>query len=288
MCKIVLERTHDHMLLTICDTAVFDLYLKAPESSLNHEELHRNAMKVVCNADVTRHFQIGKDVSLPQTIVPESISGHGGNEGSKKLAKVMSTGTLELQEEKVHSREQRPFLCFYAGQMHGPVRPVLLKHWKDTDPLMKIYEVLPASIATNLSYAQHMRLSKFCICPKGFEVNSPRIVESILNGCIPVIIADNFVLPFADVLDWNKFSITVAEKRIPDLKDILMGVPDKTYHAMQRRLKYVRRHFVWSQSPPLLVKKYDVFHMILHSIWTQWQINIVPTLKTARPVSQTS
>jgi hypothetical protein len=276
------------MLLTICDTAVFDLYLKAPESSLNHEELHRNAMKVVCNADVTRHFQIGKDVSLPQTIGPESISGHGGNEGSKKLAKVMSTGTLELQEEKVHSREQRPFLCFYAGQMHGPVRPVLLKHWKDTDPLMKIYEVLPASIATNISYAQHMRLSKFCICPKGFEVNSPRIVESILNGCIPVIIADNFVLPFADVLDWNKFSITVAEKSIPDLKDILMGVPDKTYHAMQRRLKYVRRHFVWSQSPPLLVKKYDVFHMILHSIWTQWQINIVPSLNTARPVSQTS
>lgn len=211
-----------------------------------NEDLHKNAMKVVCNADVTAKFDTLKDVSIPQTL-------KGGNQSD------LVTGSLPPDE--------RDFLAFYAGQMHGVVRPVLTRYWKDKDPSMKVYEVLPPEIATNISYAEHMKRSRYCLCPKGFEVNSPRIVEAILSGCVPVIISDNFVLPFSDVLDWTKFSITVAEKNIPHLKSILTNIPDGTYRSMQSRLRLIRRHFLWLEDPE--DTQYDSFHMILHSIWRQ-------------------
>lgn len=203
-------------------------------------------MKVVCNADLSDGlFTLGKDASLPEVYIHNPKS---------KLP-------LQLGGARY---DKRPYLAFFAGQMHGRVRPILLHHWKDKDPAMKIYEVLPKAIARNVSYMQHMQLSKYCICAMGYEVNSPRIVEAIYYDCVPVIVADNFVLPFSDVLDWAAFSVTIPESEIPNLKRVLSGISDGNYMSMQRRLRKVRQHFVWHEAP----EKYDVFHMILHSVWT--------------------
>jgi hypothetical protein len=60
----------------------------------------------------------------------------------------------------------------------------------------------------------------------GYEVNSPRIVEAIYYECVPVIIADNFVLPFDDALNWSTFSVAVPERDIPKLKEILLAIPE--------------------------------------------------------------
>lgn len=222
--------------------------MQGPATARDHSTLRSNAMKVVCNADTTEEFVLGKDASLPEVYI------------HKLRSKAKST------PEKFGGPrpEQRPYLAFFAGQMHGRVRPILLSLWKDKDPDMKIYEVLPKQIARTVSYNQHMKLSKYCICAMGYEVNSPRIVEAIYNDCVPVIIADNFVLPFSEVLDWEAFSVTVPEKDMPRLKRVLMEIPEMRYREMQGRLKRVRQHFVWHEVP----EKYDAFHMILHSVWS--------------------
>ncbi|KAF9613043.1 hypothetical protein IFM89_005477 [Coptis chinensis] len=114
-----------------------------------------------------------------------------------------------------------------------------------------------------MNYILHMKTSKYCICAKGFEVNSPRVVEAIFYECVPVIISDNFVPPFFDVLNWDAFAVIVAEKDIPKLKEILLSIPYEKYIAMQLAVKKVQRHFLWHPKPV----KYDLFHMTLHSIW---------------------
>lgn len=78
-----------------------------------------------------------------------------------------------------------------------------------------------------------------------------------------MIIADNFGPPLNDVFDWSAFSVTVAEKDIPKLKEILLAIPMKEYLTMQTNVKMLQRHFIWNATPV----KYDLFHMILHSIW---------------------
>lgn len=92
---------------------------------------------------------------------------------------------------------------------------------------------------------------------------SPRIVEAIYAECVPVILSDHYVLPFSDVLRWEAFSVKVDVAEIPRLKEVLVAVTEEKYIKLKENLKLVRRHFVLNQP----AKRFDVFHMVLHSIW---------------------
>nr|DAD35617.1 TPA_asm: hypothetical protein HUJ06_006257 [Nelumbo nucifera] len=212
----------------------------APYETRHHME---RCIKALCNADVTTGFKIGRDVSLPETYV-RSAKNPQRDIGGKPVS-------------------ERKILAFYAGNIHGYLRPILLKYWENRDPDMKILGPMPSGVASKMNYIQHMKSSKYCICPRGYEVNSPRVVEAIFYECVPVIISDNFVPPFFEVLDWEAFSVILPEKDIPNLKDILLSISHKKYLAMQLNVKKVQRHFLWHTKP----LKYDLFYMTLHSIW---------------------
>ncbi|MED6173435.1 hypothetical protein PIB30_059357 [Stylosanthes scabra] len=201
-----------------------------------------NCIRALCNADVKEGFFFGKDVSLPETNV-----------------RTDKNPTRDLGGK---SASKRKTLAFFAGKMHGYVRPILLQHWENKDPDMKIFGKLP-NYKGDRNYIEYMKSSKYCICAKGYEVNSPRVVEAIFYECVPVIISDNFVPPFLEALNWETFSVTVLEKDIPNLKSILLSIPEKRYLRLQMRVKKVQKHFLWHKNPV----KYDLFHMILHSVW---------------------
>lgn len=211
----------------------------APYETRHHME---HCIKALCNSDVSEGFKIGRDVSLPETYV-RSARNPQRDLGGKPPS-------------------QRHILAFYAGNMHGYLRPILLKHW-DKDPDMKIFGPMPPGVASKMNYIQHMKSSKYCICPKGYEVNSPRVVEAFFYECVPVIISDNFVPPFFEVLNWDAFAIILAEEDIPNLKNILLSISQEKYLELQLAVRKVQRHFLWHAKPT----KYDLFHMTLHSIW---------------------
>ncbi|KAK7351489.1 hypothetical protein VNO77_10992 [Canavalia gladiata] len=211
----------------------------APTETKHHMA---KCLRALCNSDMKEGFVLGKDVSLPETYV-RNAQNPTRNLGGQPVSK-------------------RKTLAFFAGGMHGYVRPILLQHWENKDPDMKIFGILPKSKG-NRNYIQYMKSSKYCICAKGYEVNSPRVVEAIFYECVPVIISDNFVPPFFEVLNWETFAVFVLEKDIPNLKSILLSIPQKRYLQMHMAVKKVQQHFLWHRSPV----KYDIFHMILHSIW---------------------
>lgn len=157
----------------------------------------------------------------------------------------------------------RPTLAFFAGGMHGYVRPILLEYWHNKEPDMKIMGPMPRDIEAKARYREFMKSSKYCICAKGYEVHTPRVVESIYYECVPVIISDNYVPPLFEIFDWESFALFVSEDDIPNLRDILVSIPEERYIVMQRRLRMVRRYFLWHKVP----EKYDLFYMILHSVW---------------------
>lgn len=196
-----------------------------------------NCIKSFCNADLKEGFKLGKDAPLPETNI-------GSADPSRSLGGKRPS--------------QREFLAFFAGSMHGYVRPILLKYWQNKDPNMKIFGRMRKT-----DYIQHMKSSRYCICARGYEVNSPRVVEAISYECVPVIISDNFVPPFLETLNWESFAVFVQEKDIPNLKSILESIPLRRYVKLYHNVKKVQQHFLWHPEPV----KYDIFHMILHSIW---------------------
>ncbi|KAL2634266.1 hypothetical protein R1flu_005745 [Riccia fluitans] len=208
--------------------------------------LYSKSIRVLCNANTSEGFIPYKDASLPE------INLVGG-----EVPTVLGGFPVAA----------RKYLAFFAGADHGPVRPYVFKHWEGKNTNVVVHRRVP--VAAGLTYHEYMKSSKFCLCPGGYEVNSPRLVEAIYNDCIPVIIADKFVLPFSDVLDWSRFSLQILEADIPKLKEILEAVSEETLIELQNRVKQVRKHFLLNKPP----ERYDVFHMILHSVWLR-RLNI--------------
>lgn len=211
---------------------------QAPYISKVSPELYNNSIRVICNANTSEGFNPEKDVTLPEVHLP---SGH-----------------LSLPAARP-SPANCSLLAFFAGGSHGYIREVLLQHWKEKDNEVVVYEYLPKT----LDYGELMSKAKFCLCPSGYEVASPRIVEAIFTGCVPVIISAGYPLPFSDVLDWSKFSVVVPVERIPEVKDILKGISEREYENLRERVLKVQWHFVINRP----AKRFDLIHMVLHSIW---------------------
>lgn len=114
-----------------------------------------------------------------------------------------------------------------------------------------------------MPYEEGFRRSRYCLHIKGYEVNTARVVDAIHYGCVPVLISNYYDLPFANILDWSKFSIIVNQQDIPLLKDIITSVPEQTYLDLFNNLCLVRKHFRWSAVP----ERYDAFHMTAYQLW---------------------
>lgn len=196
-------------------------------------------MRVLCNANTSEGFDPRRDVSLPEfKVAPLTLD-------------VPDTG---------RPPDERNILAFFAGGAHGDIRKLLLHHWKDRDADVQVHEYLPPG---SEDYMQLIGRTRFCLCPSGYEVASPRIVEAISVGCVPVIISDGYTLPFEDVLDWTKFSVRIPVERIPEIKTILQGISQEKFLRLQGGVIAVKRHFVLNRP----ARPFDALHMLLHSVW---------------------
>ncbi|XP_054804925.1 probable glycosyltransferase At5g03795 [Prosopis cineraria] len=164
-----------------------------------------NAIQVVCSSS---YFLTGyvshKDACLPQ------IWPRKGN-----------PPTLASSNRKK--------LAFFAGGMNSRERKELVRRWGNDS------EIFAHAGRLRTPYADELLGSKFCLHAKGYEVNTARIGDSLYYGCVPVVVADYYDLPFADVLNWNSFSVVVNAIDIPRLKKVLKDInPEGTssYTAM--------------------------------------------------------
>ena len=151
----------------------------------------------------------------------------------------------------------RKKLAFFAGAVNSPVRIKLIKAWHNDS------EIFAHSGRLKTPYADQLLGSKFCLHVKGYEVNTARIGDSFYYGCVPVILANHYDLPFADVLNWKSFSVVVNTLDIPLLKKILKGISSNEYLTLQSNVLKVRKHFQW-HSPPL---DFDAFYMVMYELW---------------------
>ncbi|KAI5679708.1 hypothetical protein M9H77_00935 [Catharanthus roseus] len=197
-------------------------------------EAKLNAIQVVCSSSYfIQGYVSHKDASIPQ-IWPRK--GEPPNQPPSKRKK----------------------LAFYAGAMNSPVRQFLVKEWGN-DSEMSIHR---SRLKT--PYSEALLGSKFCIHAKGFEVNTARIGDALYYGCVPVILADYYDLPFADILNWKSFSLVVSTMDIPILKKMLQQIINSgDYLRLYHNVIQVQKHFQWYDKPI----DYDVFHMVMYELW---------------------
>ncbi len=104
-------------------------------------------------------------------------------------------------------------------------------------------------IASKDEYRARLAASTFCLVLRGDNENSRKFTETVLSGCIPVLIADMPGWPFDSRLDYREFSVEfdwrIASADPASVVDYLLGIPAQRIAAMRRRLDAVRHRFFY-------------------------------------------
>ncbi|KAL1326694.1 hypothetical protein AAHE18_13G247300 [Arachis hypogaea] len=136
-------------------------------------------------------------------------------------------------------------------------RAAVWENFKD-NPLFDISTEHPTT------YYEDMQRAVFCLCPLGWAPWSPRLVEAVIFGCIPVIIADDIVLPFADAIPWEEIGVFVDEEDVPKLDTILTSIPPEVILRKQRLL--ANPSMKQAMLFPQPAQPGDAFHQVLNGL----------------------
>ncbi|MCO5594804.1 hypothetical protein L7F22_048838 [Adiantum nelumboides] len=137
------------------------------------------------------------------------------------------------------------------------IRAAMWEQYKD-NALFDISSEHPAT------YYEDIQRSIFCLCPLGWAPWSPRIVEAVVFGCIPVIIADNIVLPFRDVIPWDEIAVFVPEKDVDKLEPILTSISMEEVTKKQKMLSHTQMKEALLFPRPTLPG--DGFHQVMNAL----------------------
>jgi glucuronyl/N-acetylglucosaminyl transferase EXT1 len=85
--------------------------------------------------------------------------------------------------------------------------------------------------------------SKFQLVPRGKGLHSHRLLESLAAGSIPVLLADGYVLPFDDIIDWSNAIVRVAEAEWRQIPKILRALLPRRIHELQCNCLFIYRNF---------------------------------------------
>lgn len=84
-------------------------------------------------------------------------------------------------------------------------------------------------------YKDVLTRSRFSLCPSGSGPSSIRFLESLASGAIPVLLADNMMLPEFKGINWEDCIIKVAEKDYNKLRKILSSISESEEHELRRK-----------------------------------------------------
>ncbi|XP_010610816.1 exostosin-2 isoform X2 [Fukomys damarensis] len=87
-------------------------------------------------------------------------------------------------------------------------------------------------------YPQVLQEATFCVVLRGARLGQAVLSDVLQAGCVPVVIADSYILPFSEVLDWKRASVVVPEEKIADVHGILQSIPSRQVEEMQRQARW--------------------------------------------------
>eukprot|EP01012_Entosiphon_sulcatum_P022908 TRINITY_DN27888_c0_g1_i1.p1 TRINITY_DN27888_c0_g1~~TRINITY_DN27888_c0_g1_i1.p1 ORF type:complete len:829 (+),score=166.57 TRINITY_DN27888_c0_g1_i1:113-2599(+) len=101
-----------------------------------------------------------------------------------------------------------------------------------------------SNATSNLSYTELMCASAFALVPRGRRLGTFRLLEVMSAGAVPVLFADDLVLPFDDMLPWAHVVITVPEANVDATLHVLRAYsPERIRTLRENAAQLFQRYF---------------------------------------------
>ncbi|CAL8098972.1 unnamed protein product [Calicophoron daubneyi] len=109
----------------------------------------------------------------------------------------------------------------------------VISHSPYADPLFSV-----------VSYTVTLSESIFCAITTPGIWSRFYLYDAMKFGCIPVIVPDQFVLPFSEVLDWSRLAVRIRQEQIEEIPKILTSYSSIQIRQIQRQLHFIfERYF---------------------------------------------
>jgi hypothetical protein len=175
---------------------------------------------------------------LPPDTLCFSAGGNARVPNIIPIPLVCSPIPIDLPDFKLWKRTH---LASFVGSNTHPIRIEMAEACKnDSDIVIKMKGWSPSVSDTDFNSFLSLAVeSTFCLCPRGYGLNSFRLYEAMQLGCIPVIITDEPYLPWNDELNWNEFSVLITKDKISNMVEILRSYNINDIQIMRDKIKEI-------------------------------------------------
>lgn len=88
-------------------------------------------------------------------------------------------------------------------------------------------------------YHQLLHNSTFCLVPRGRRLGSYRFLEALQASCIPVVLSNDWELPFSEVIDWKRALVLADERLVLTLPLILRRLSDHQILRLRQQVTFL-------------------------------------------------
>ena len=195
------------------------------------------------------------DMLPPDSPPPRDYRGmlivyrHGYDMVIPQFTRLVPNSSRSLNITQLVKKKNR--LLFFAGALEHTMTPqsarpllqILLKDLNETQKTNitskvggKRYETLAVIRGHQKpeEYIASIRSTVFSLCPEGFFPWSPRFYDAIQLGAIPLVLADNIVLPFERFVDWPSISAKINVSNIRNMIDPIERIDDLEKYTIKK------------------------------------------------------
>lgn len=130
-------------------------------------------------------------------------SWFNGNFQKQATTKLQSLNLTVLNSEYALDAEKviggRPIAQYYSAGNHGTCTKLRRALKQDYEACSNSYQGMRKLDV--MHYSMGMQISTFCSCPGGDSPSAKRMFDSLIGGCIPLILSEDFVWPFTTEFD---------------------------------------------------------------------------------------
>ena len=134
---------------------------------------------------------------------------------------------LITKERVVHGNKKKIYKASYIGRETHPIRKKMENQLSNTKGFSIVnLESMNAEFSDSEfnNFKEIVSSAYFSLCPRGYGPTSFRLYESISLGSIPVYISDDFLLPFKELIDWDKIALLIRPREIKQIDKIISNL----------------------------------------------------------------